>query len=191
MTYPESENQSRSDKASEAHGSATQVSPTGQGSLWVVERIVSGGQTGVDRGALDAAIAMHIDHGGWCPRGRLAEDGFIPLVYKLTETDASEYAVRTERNVIDSSGTLVLYKQRLQRGTLLTYRLAQRHGRPVLRVRLDRAVHIELIQEWLRAEKICVLNVAGPRESSYPGIAIEAAELLTRVLTTRPAPKLF
>jgi hypothetical protein len=156
-----------------------------------VARIVSGGQTGVDRGALDAAIALQIEHGGWCPRGRLAEDGIIPAVYLLQETEASEYAVRTERNVIDSDGTLVLYKERLQRGTLLTYRLAQKHQRPVMRVRLDRSVDIESIQKWLRAHFIRVLNVAGPRDSTHPGIAQEAAQLLKRILTTPARPTLF
>ncbi len=92
-------------------------------------RIVSGGQTGVDRAALDVAIALGIEHGGWCPRGRLAEDGTIPARYLLRETSSSEYAVRTEQNVIDSDGTLVIYYQRLQRGSLLTYRLAKEHGK--------------------------------------------------------------
>lgn len=158
---------------------------------YFLERIVSGGQTGVDRGALDAAIALRIAHGGWCPKGRLAEDGLIPRIYQLRETDAVEYAVRTERNVMDSCGTLVLYKGRLQRGTLLTYRMAKKHQRPVLRVRLDLTVNVEAIQEWLRERRIRVLNVGGPRASSCPGIAAETTALLQRVLTTQPHPKLF
>src|SRR3954462_12829698 len=69
--------------------------------------IVSGGQTGADRAALDWAIANGIRHGGWCPRGRLAEDGVIPDFYKLRETVSTEYAVRTERNICDSDGTVI------------------------------------------------------------------------------------
>src|SRR5688572_12994856 len=89
-----------------------------------VQRIVSGGQTGVDRGALDAAIALGIEHGGWCPRGRLAEDGQIPRRYQLTETKTSKYRERTERNVLDSDGTLILFRALLSGGTELTRRLA-------------------------------------------------------------------
>ena len=156
-----------------------------------VQRIVSGGQTGVDRGALDAALSLKIDHGGWCPRGRLAEDGRIPAHYQLCETEESEYAVRTERNVIDSSGTLLLFKQRLQRGTLLTYRLAQKHGRPALRVRLDEPVEVAAIQTWLLEHAILVLNVAGPRASSFPGIEVETRQLLERIFTEpRPSTQL-
>lgn len=156
-----------------------------------VQRIVSGGQTGVDRGALDAAIALSIPHGGWCPRGRLAEDGCIPMRYQLCETEAVEYAVRTERNVIDSCGTLVLFNGRLQRGTLLTYRLAKKHLRPVLRVRLDIAIDVTNIQEWLIDNRIEILNVAGPRASSAPGIDVKTKLLLTRVLTESPSSRLF
>ena len=144
-----------------------------------VQRIVSGGQTGVDRGALDAAIELGVEHGGWCPRGRLAEDGPIPARYQLRETEETEYAVRTESNVIDSDWTLVLYKDRLQRGTLLTYRLARRHARPALCVRLEQPVDVAKIQQWIIDEGIHVLNVAGPRASSSPGIDRE---------TTEPAP---
>lgn len=155
-----------------------------------VRRIVSGGQTGVDRGALDAAIGLGIEHGGWCPRGRLAEDGAIPLRYLLRETEELEYSVRTQRNVVDSDGTLVLYKDRLQRGTLLTYRLAQKHARPVLRIRLDQPVDVASIQQWIIDQRIHVLNVAGPRASSCPGIEVETAELLRRVFT-QPRPGLL
>ncbi len=156
-----------------------------------VTRIVSGGQTGVDRAALDVAIELGIEHGGWCPRGRLAEDGRIAACYQLQETEASEYSVRTERNVIDSDGTLILYRFRLQRGTLLTNRLAQSHGKPLLRVRLDRAIDLSAIQRWLFDAKIHALNVAGPRESSQPGIALQAAQLLRRLLTEAPQTELF
>ena len=148
-----------------------------------LRRIVSGGQTGVDRAALDVAIELGIEHGGWCPRGRLSETGPIPACYQLQETEAIEYSVRTQRNVIDSDGTLILYRVRLQRGTLLTNRLAQSHDRPLMRVRLDLPIDIAMIQTWICNSQIKTLNVAGPRESSHPGIGAAAATLLRQVLT--------
>lgn len=156
-----------------------------------VQRIVSGGQTGVDRGALDAAIALQLEHGGWCPRGRQAEDGRIPEMYQLRETDALEYSVRTERNVIDSCGTLLLFRDRLQRGTLLTYRMAQKHKRPALRVRLDLPLDVGLIQSWIIEHAIRVLNVAGPRASSVPAIATDTVAVLMQVFTQPPPRRLF
>ena len=183
-------NSDESSRSASADQAAQRLSKNQQRTV-PVERIVSGGQTGVDRSALDTAIALNIPHGGWCPRGRLAEDGCIPARYHMRETEAPEYAVRTERNVVDSCGTLLLYKGRLQRGTLLTYRLAKKHCRPVLRVRLDAAVNVPQIQHWLVENKIKTLNVAGPRASSAPGIETETRELLTRVLTEALPRKLF
>ncbi len=145
-------------------------------------KIVSGGQTGVDRGALDAAIDLGISHGGWCPRGRLAEDGRIPDRYELVQTDSSAYAVRTERNVIDSDATLILCRGPLSGGTELTLRLAVRHGRPNMVVDLEAPCPAEEVRQWLAAEQTEVLNVAGPRESQNPGMAARAAEFLTSVL---------
>jgi len=144
-------------------------------------KIVSGGQTGVDRGALDAAIALGVPHGGWCPRGRLAEDGRIPRRYKLTETDSPEYRVRTEQNVLDSDGTLILCRGAPSGGTELTLRLAEQHRKPVIVVDLDHAPGAEEIHAWLRAHTVQVLNVAGPRESQSPGIAAAAADFIERL----------
>jgi len=156
-----------------------------------IEKIVSGGQTGVDRGALDAAITLGLEHGGWCPLGRLAEDGRIPEHYQLRETESSDYAVRTERNVTDSCGTLILYKQRLHRGSLLTYRLAQKHRKPAMRVRLDSPVSLASIGQWLIDQRLRVLNVAGPRASSYPEIAAETTALLLELFDQPRQFKLF
>lgn len=152
-----------------------------------VKRIVSGGQTGVDRAALDAAIALGLEHGGWCPRGRRAEDGPIAAKYQLIETDSIDYAVRTEKNVIDSDGTLLLYRERLQRGTLLTHQLAKRHGKPILRVRLDRPVAIDRVVGWFSENSIRVLNVAGPRASSQADIEQQAFEILKKIFSASPA----
>lgn len=150
-------------------------------------KIVSGGQTGVDRAALDAAIALDIPHGGWCPRGRLAEDGPIPARYQLRETDSPDYAVRTERNVLQSDATLILCRGRPRGGTELTLRLARQHGKPHLVVDLSAAdsPDAEAIRRWLSDESVATLNVAGPRESQSPGIAHEAGQLLQQVLSAR------
>jgi hypothetical protein len=149
-------------------------------------KIISGGQTGVDRGALDAAIGLGIPHGGWCPRGRLAEDGRIPARYALSETDSPEYWVRTEQNVIDSDATLILCRRpegtRPTGGTELTMRMADRHGRPCLVVNLDQPGHIEEVRRWLQDHRVEVLNVAGPRESQSPGIAAQAKQFLSGLL---------
>lgn len=150
--------------------------------LHLPQRIVSGGQTGVDRSALDVAIALAIEHGGWCPRGRLAEDGPIAKRYRLQETESADYPVRTERNVIDSTGTLILYRQRIFGGTQLTHRLARQHQRPCLLVDLDHDPDAELVRRWIRDRDIDVLNVAGPRESSSPGIGRKSHSFLEQVL---------
>ncbi len=145
-------------------------------------KIVSGGQTGVDRAALDVAIEMGIPHGGWCPRGRLAEDGTIPPRYQLVETDSPDYAVRTERNVLDADATLILCRGQPTGGTELTLRLAQRHGKPHLAVDLQQPIDPQAIRRWLAEHGRGTLNVAGPRESQSPGIHAEAREFLRRLL---------
>lgn len=147
-----------------------------------LERIVSGGQTGVDRAALDVAIDLGIPHGGWCPKGRLAEDGTIPSRYSLQEMESADYTVRTEQNVLDSDGTLILYQRRLQGGTLLTHRLAKRHQKPLLRYRLDLAPRIDTVIRWLVENDIKTLNVAGPRGSSSPEIEEMTRRALRAIL---------
>jgi hypothetical protein len=148
------------------------------------EKIISGGQTGVDRGALDAAIALGIPHGGWCPRGRLAEDGSIPDVYQLAETDLPDYPQRTERNVLESDGTLILCHGAPVGGTELTRRLATRYGKPCLVANLDTYSAADILA-WLASANIRVLNVAGPRESQSPGIAAETQRLLVALFGER------
>ncbi len=149
-------------------------------------RIVSGGQTGVDRAALDTAIARGIPHGGWCPRGRRAEDGRIPDRYALREHASSEYAVRTEQNVVDSDATLVLTIGAPRDGTALTVRLAERHERPILVVDLDGPLPAAEVAAWIAACDVRVLNVAGPRESTHGGIHDRAAAYLDTILATLP-----
>src|SRR5262249_17950936 len=98
----------------------------------LLQKVVSGGQSGVDRAALDAAIALSITNGGWCPRGRLAEDGQIPPLYPLRETATEDVAVRTELNVLDSDGTLILSTGAPKDGTVLTKTCAEHYGKPLL-----------------------------------------------------------
>lgn len=135
-----------------------------------LERIVSGGQTGADRAALDWAIARGIPHGGWCPRGRRAEDGPIDRRYQLEETPSRDYEQRTRWNLRDSDGTLILSRAPgLTGGSAYTARTAERLGKPCLHVHPG-ADDAKQILEWLEKARIRTLNVAGPRSSTDPDI---------------------
>lgn len=153
-------------------------------------KVISGGQTGVDRAALDAAIQLGLSVGGWCPEGRLAEDGMIDRLYPLEETPGQNYAIRTEWNVRDSDGTLILHRGRIVGGTALTLRLAKEYGRPFLCVELSGEAEVGREVEWVKRREIRTLNVAGPRESSEPGIYDQAhrhlIELLSELGTDSP-----
>ncbi len=132
-------------------------------------KVISGGQTGVDRAALDAALELGIPCGGWCPKGRLAEDGELARRYPLKETPLSSYPQRTEYNVRDSDGTLVLTFGKPSGGTALTIALARRWHKPCLIVDIkEAALQPEKVAKWASHEKIRVLNVAGPRASTTP-----------------------
>jgi len=148
----------------------------------MITRIVSGGQTGVDRAALDVALELGMPCGGWCPRGRRAEDGRIDDRYPLTETPWDGYPQRTEWNVRDSDGNLILTCGEPDRGTILTVRLAQERKKPCFVVDINGAVDVPAIRAWAEANGVRVLNVAGSRESSSPGIHDRAADLLRRLL---------
>jgi len=147
-----------------------------------LRKIVSGGQTGVDRAALDAGLAHKLTVGGWCPKGRRAEDGDIPDRYPLKETPSDAYEQRTAWNVRDSDGTLIITKGVLEGGTALTMTEAKRQGRPVLHVRTTDAVPVPMIQAWGEEHDIRVLNVAGPRESEVESIYDAARTLLNAFL---------
>lgn len=148
-------------------------------------RVVSGGQTGVDRAALEAALEQGIAIGGWVPKGRRAEDGAVPERYTgLRETPAAEYRVRTEWNVRDSDATLALYRGTLHGGTALTVKIAGRYEKPVLQLNLalyEPDAAVTRIREWLRERRPAVLNVAGSRESGDAGIYEATLALLRRV----------
>lgn len=151
-----------------------------------VEKLISGGQTGVDEGALDAAISLGLIHGGWCPRGRINERGVIPARFILRETQTASYSQRTQRNVVDSDATLIFFRDQLTGGTALTRQFAENHSRPCLCVDLNgESIDFELIRSWLCRCQVQILNVAGPRESSHPGIA-RVAEKVIRAIWQSP-----
>jgi len=145
-------------------------------------KIISGGQTGVDRAALDAAGVLGLPRGGWCPRGRRAEDGAIPPAYPLLETASRGYASRTLRNVRDADATLILCRGDLSGGSGLTAALARKLGKPFLVVDLAGRRSARQVLAWARQHRVGVLNVAGPRESKCPGIQGQATAFLLRVL---------
>jgi hypothetical protein len=156
----------------------------------MLQKIVSGGQTGVDRAALDAALALGIPCEGWCPKGRIAEDGVIAPRYPLKETPSEEYAQRTEWNVRDSDGTLIVAlvsesttkKIRLGGGTAYTLEIARRLGKPHFVVDPRDAPELSVFRTWIDRNRIQVLNVAGPRESRCPGIYFKTHPFLTALL---------
>ena len=146
-------------------------------------KIVSGGQTGVDRAALDLALELGLACGGWCPKGRRAEDEPIPERYPLTETSSRAYPQRTRCNVLDSDGTLVLTRGRPVGGTALTIKIATENDKPCLVVDLSRQSDLAAVRNWCWTHQIQTLNVAGARESEKPGIYAQAAEFLRALLT--------
>lgn len=133
-----------------------------------LERILSGGQTGADRAALDWAIANNVPHGGWCPLGRLAEDGRIDDRYSLRETPSPDYIQRTEWNVRDADATVIFSSASvLTGGSLATAELATIQGKPFLHLHNDRPAtdNADILEEFLLVKKVRALNVAGPRAS--------------------------
>ncbi|MCB1771647.1 MAG: putative molybdenum carrier protein [Candidatus Competibacteraceae bacterium] len=141
-------------------------------------KIVSGGQTGVDRAALDVSLSLGLVVGGWCPKGRRAEDGRIPDRYPLTETAEMDYETRTRRNVEDSDGTLILNRGKLEGGTALTADLARKIGKPCWIVALESGIEPATFRDGLTAHPITMLNVAGPRGSQRPGVYAAAYQCL-------------
>lgn len=147
----------------------------------MIKKIISGGQTGADRAALDVAIKLGILHGGWVPKGRKTESGTLPNRYQLQEMGTSSYADRTEENVLDSDGTLIFSHGKLTGGSELTFKLAKKHDRPWLHVDLDRfntfdAAH--LINSWIVRHGVRILNVAGPPASKDPAIYQATSKVL-------------
>lgn len=143
---------------------------------------MSGGQTGVDRAALDVALARGLACGGWCPKGRRAEDGPIAVHYPLIETPSAHYLQRTQWNVRDSDGTLVLLRGTPEGGTAKTIDYANRLERPVCIVDFAAGARLGPVRAWLRSHAIGTLNLAGPRASKQPTIYDDATRFLNRLL---------
>ena len=146
----------------------------------MLNKIVSGGPTGVDRAALNVGLALGLTVGGGCPPGRRAEDGRIPDRDPLVETPEPDYETRICHNVEESDGTLILNRGKLDGGTALTVAPARQIGQPCLVVALEAGIAPATFRDWLAAHPITVLNVAGPRESKRPGISAAAMRGLER-----------
>jgi hypothetical protein len=147
----------------------------------MLQKLISGGQTGVDRAALDFAIAHGIPHGGWCPRGRLAEDGTVPLRYQLRETPNAEYGQRTEWNVRDADATVIFsIAATLGGGSLQTSEFARRHQKPCLHLPRERDgdTAVRKLHDFLLEHEVRILNVAGSRQSEEPEVAGFTREML-------------
>lgn len=154
----------------------------------VLKKIVSGAQTGVDRAALDVALALGIPCGGWCPADRPAKDGIIPAHYPVTPLPSGGLRKRTEWNVRDSDGTLILSCGVLTGGSLLTRDLALKHQKPHLVTDLAAETSISSVLHWLDECRIETLNVAGPSESTRPGVYRLAFRFLHDLLSSLQQP---
>ena len=147
----------------------------------MIRKIISGGQTGVDRAALDAAIKLTVAHGGWIPKGRITEDGPLPEKYKLKETRSSSYSERTAKNVQDADGTLIISRGALTGGSEYTREMAVKHKRPWLHIDLSQMAAFQAanaINQWVLQNEIEILNVAGPRASKDPGVYRDALNII-------------
>lgn len=147
-----------------------------------LEKIISGAQTGADRGGLKAAIAVGISIGGWCPKGRKSEDGRIPEEYPLEETPSSDYPQRTEWNVRDSDATLIFtWGDVFSRGSMLTKSMADKYGKPSCLINLKGVEDGDSARtafEFIKLTNPRVLNIAGSRESKAPGIEVKVERVM-------------
>ncbi len=148
-----------------------------------LSKIVSGAQTGVDRAALDVALALGYPCGGWVPKGRRAEDGRVPRSYPMRETGGRGYPERTLLNVRDSDATLIMTCGQPTGGTALTLEYALNLERPNMVVDLLGSTTPEQVKEWIEENEVVILNVAGPRESTSPGIYQQASDFMKAVLS--------
>lgn len=159
----------------------------------MIEKIISGGQTGADRAGLDAAIELGIPHGGWCPKGRRAEDGKIDDKYNLLETTSTSYDQRTRNNAKESDGTVVIcsFEKRNSPGTVLTMRLLKEQNKPFIMffTNGDIDIYKQALADYIKNENIKVLNVAGNRESVSPGVYKFAKQLIIEAINVLNAPK--
>ena len=150
----------------------------------MIKKIISGGQTGVEQAALDAAIQWNIDYGGWIPKGRKTETGQLPNKYKMKEMPTTNYSIGIEKNVDDSDGTLIISRGNLTGGSKFAEEIALRYKKPCLHIDLDKIEAFSAAQKisnWISDSSIDILNVTGPRSSENPGIYQSALNLLLTV----------
>ena len=148
-------------------------------------KIISGGQTGVDRAALDVALQHGIACGGWCPAGRLDEYGKIPVRYPVQELRHADYSARTRQNVSESDGTVIIYDRQLSGGSAETVRFCRELDRPHQLIdtsTVSTETAADLIRDFLAKHKIDILNIAGPRQSQWPEGYDYAVRALERLL---------
>ena len=153
----------------------------------MIKKIISGGQTGADQAGLDVAIELGIPHGGWIPKGRKTEKGILPAKYKLREMNSTSYPKRTEKNVLDSNGTVIFTTGSLTGGSALTRKLANKHNRPLLHINFAK-ISIEeaavIVSAWIESHSIEVLNVAGSRASKNHNIYQNTKKVLKQAILT-------
>jgi hypothetical protein len=155
----------------------------------MITKIISGGQTGADRAALDAAIEYGVPHGGWIPKGRRTENGRLPDRYILQETGNIGYPQRTQLNILDSDGTLILSHGKLIGGSALTQNLARKHRQSCLHIDLSEITQykaVEIIKSWIDVKEIEILNVAGSRASKDPLIYDAVKDVIKSILYLPP-----
>jgi hypothetical protein len=151
----------------------------------MIKKIISGGQTGAARAALDVAIALGIPHGGWIPRGRITEKGPLPEKYRLQEMPSDRYPRGTEQNVMDSDGTLIIARGKLTGGADYTRQMTLKHKKQLLGVDLDQIDLFKaasLVASWIKMRRIAILNVAGPRASKDPQVYSDVINILERAI---------
>ena len=151
----------------------------------MIKKIISGGQTGADQAALNVAIELGIPHGGWIPKGRKTEIGPLPSKYRLQEMPTTNYPARTEQNVKDSDGTLIISHGELTGGSDFTRQMAEKHNKPWMHVdanQLSVEAAVQIVSAWVSGNEIKVLNVAGPRASKDPRIYTTTRQILKAIL---------
>jgi hypothetical protein len=155
----------------------------------MIKKIIAGSQTGVNRAVLDVALGKDVPCAGWCPKGRLGEDGVLPKRYPLQEAKFTDERIPTEMNVIEADGTLILTRGRPTGCTALAEVLSRRHAKPLLVIDLlkihNRDMALSFIRKWIDDKRIEILNVTGPRESRFPGIYLEIRTFMEALIDTR------
>ena len=154
----------------------------------MITKIISGGQTGAGRAALDFATENDITHGGWIPKGRKTEDGNLPEKYRLQEMLTGSYPKRTKKNILNSDGSIIFSRGKLTSGPALTQKLAKHHNKPWVHLDLNQMnewIAADIIKGWIKRHEIQILNVAGTRASKDPGIYDIVVSILKRVFNEK------